>query len=43
MNVDSLPADVMHIVIKNHMKRDEHIRQRKENARRIVKEQQLEK
>ena len=35
-----LPEDVMVILVKNHQKRDESIRMRKENARKILKEKQ---
>lgn len=36
----NLPEDVMVILVKNHQKRDEAIRLRKLNARRILKEKQ---
>lgn len=37
---DQLPEDLMVILVKNHKQRDESIRYRKENARRILKEKQ---
>lgn len=35
-----MPEDVMVILVKNHKKRDESLRRKKENARKLIKEKQ---
>ena len=37
---DNVPEDVMVILVQNHIKRDESMKRRKENASKLIKEKQ---